>query len=71
MNTLPTSTEIELSFEEIAYPVEMVSEPSTWAARPYEEKVSILKSVSEFLYGEPDQDTGIFNIDLNDPEVIG
>lgn len=70
-NIYSTSEEIELTYEDIAFPVEVATEPSTWAAKPYDERVSILKSVSDFLYGEPDQDVGIFNIDLNDPEVIG
>jgi hypothetical protein len=70
-NIVITSEETELTFEDIAFPVEIVEEPSKWAAKTYDERVSILKSVSDFLYGEPDQDSGIFNIDLNDPEVIG
>ena len=70
-NTFSISDETELTIEDVAFPVEIIAEPSTWAAKHYEERVSILKSVSDFLYGEPDQDAGIFNIDLNDPEVIG
>jgi hypothetical protein len=70
-NNIDVSHEIELLFEDIAFPAEVALTPEKWASRSYEEKVNILKEVSEFLYGSPDEDAGIFNVDLNDPEVIG
>lgn len=61
---------IELIYEDTAIPLEVVNDPDRWFARPIEERAYILNEISLFLYGTED-DNGIINIDLSDPEAIG
>jgi hypothetical protein len=64
--------QLDLSFEgDTVVPAEMFSEPNKWFIRPIEERNLIIEELTEFLYGDKDEVNGTFNIDLNDPEVIG
>jgi hypothetical protein len=62
---------IELSFEDTIIPTEVETHPDKWFERPLNEKISILDELSNLLYGSIDDDNGIINIDLNDPETLG
>lgn len=64
--------QLDLSFEgDTIVPAEMLTEPIKWFARPIEERNLIIEAITEFFYGDRDEVNGTFNIDLNDPEVIG
>ena len=63
---------LDLSFEgDTVVPAEMLTEPSKWFARSIEERNLIIEELTEFFYGDKDAVNETFNIDLNDPEVIG
>lgn len=64
--------QLDLSFEgDTIVPAEMLTEPKKWFARPIEERSLIIEEITVFFYGNSDEVNGTFNIDLNDPEVIG
>ncbi|AFK05602.1 hypothetical protein Emtol_0335 (plasmid) [Emticicia oligotrophica DSM 17448] len=64
--------QLDLTYEgDTVVPTEMLAEPEKWFSRPIEERNLIIEELSEFFYGDKDDVNGSFNVDLNDPEVIG